>query len=97
MHYLLIYELVDDYLERRAAFRQEHLEKAKQAVTRGELLLGGALSNPADTAVLLFTGASPEAAELFARNDPYVQNGLVVKWRVREWTTVVGEGASCRL
>ena len=58
---------------------------------RGELLLGGALANPADGAVLLFTGDSPEVAEKFAQADPYVANGLVKRWYVREWTTVVGE------
>jgi uncharacterized protein YciI len=41
--------------------------------------------------MLLFKGESPAAAEAFANNDPYVVNGLVTKWRVREWTTVVGE------
>ncbi len=94
MHYLLFYEAGDDYVARRAPFRNEHLEKAWQAVARGELVLGGALSHPTDGAVLLFQGGSPEVAEKFARNDPYVTNGAVKRWYVRTWTTVVGEGAS---
>jgi uncharacterized protein len=94
MHYLLIYDLVPDYLERRAALRDAHLERAWQAAERGDLLLGGACADPADMAVLLFKGDSPAAAEAFAQGDPYVLNGLVATWRVREWTTVVGEGAS---
>ena len=60
---------------------------------RGELVLGGALADPADQAVLLFKGAGPEAAEAFARADPYVANGLVRSWRVRPWTTVIGPDA----
>ena len=56
MHYLLIYDVSDDYLERRAAFRAEHLALAWAAHERGELLLGGALADPVDGAVLLFTG-----------------------------------------
>jgi uncharacterized protein len=94
MHYLLFYELVDDYLTRRGEFRPEHLTKGWQAVERGELVVGGALTGPADTAVLLFKGNSPEVAEKFASNDPYVLHGLVRRWYVREWMTVVGDLAT---
>src|SRR5688572_17088705 len=94
MHYILFYDFADDYLTRRSEFRAEHLRQAWAASGRGELLLGGALANPADKGVLLFTGDSPEVAERFAREDTYVKNGLVVKWHVREWTTVAGEGAA---
>ena len=94
MHYLLIYELGDDYLERRPAFRAHHLELAKRASERGELLLAGALADPADKAILLFEADSPEPARRFAEADPYVENGLVKSWEVRAWTTVVGERAA---
>lgn len=94
MHYLLFYEVTDDYMERRAAFRNVHLKLGWEAAERGELVLGGALSNPVDGAVLLFKGDSPEVAEKFARADPYVTSGIVKRWRVREWTTVVGEIAA---
>ena len=91
MHYLLFYEVVDKYAERRAPFRAAHLAYAKQALERGELVLGGAFANPIDGTVLLFKGSSPAVAETFANGDPYVVNGLVTRWRVREWTTVIGE------
>ena len=94
MHYLLIYELADDYLARRGEFREPHLQKAWQAHERGELVLGGALNDPVDKAVLLFKGDSPKAAEAFAQADPYVVNGLIKRWYVRPWTTVVGKDAS---
>jgi uncharacterized protein YciI len=97
VHYLLFYDVVDDYVERRAAFRAAHIKLARQAVDRGELVLGGGLANPADGAVLLFKGNSPAPAEAFAEADPYVRNGLVTKWRVREWTTVVGPLAEVAL
>jgi uncharacterized protein YciI len=90
VHYLLFYDVVDDYAERRAPFRAAHLAHATQALARGELVLGGAFANPIDGTMLLFRGSSPAAAEAFATADPYVTNGLVTKWRVREWTTVVG-------
>lgn len=93
-HYLLFYHVVRDYLERRPAFRELHLQHAERARARGELVLAGALAEPVDQAVLLFRGSSPEVAESFARSDPYVINGLVDRWEVRPWTTVVGEGIS---
>lgn len=94
MHFLLLYDLVPDYLERRAEFRDEHLALAWQSHRRGEMVLGGALTDPTDQAVLLFEADSPEVAESFARTDPYVRHGLVARWRVRAWTTVVGETAA---
>ena len=97
MHYLLIYDVVEDYVERRAPLRAEHIALARAAEARGELVLGGALANPPDGAVLLFRGDSPAAAERFAASDPYVANGLVTRWRVREWTTVVGRDAEVKL
>jgi len=94
MHYLLFYEVGEDYVSRRAQSRDAHLEKAWQASERGELVLGGALSNPVDGAVLLFQGDSPEVAEKFARADPYVTSGILKGWHVREWTTVAGKDSA---
>jgi uncharacterized protein len=90
VHWLLLYELVDDYLERRTPLRPEHLGLATAAHQRGELLMAGALADPADGAVLVFRGDGPSAAEAFARADPYVREGLVSSWRVRPWTVVIG-------
>jgi uncharacterized protein YciI len=97
MHYLLIYDLVADYLERRPAHRTEHLTLAWAAHDQGELVLGGALVDPADTAILLFQGNSPAGAEAFAAADPYVRHGLVTRWQVRPWSTVVGTAAATPL
>ena len=94
MHYLLYYDVVPDYAERRASFRAQHLARAWAAVERGELILGGALADPMDGALLLFNCDSVAAVEAFARGDPYVVHGLVRHWRIREWTTVVGPDAS---
>ncbi len=100
MTYLLLYDVVDHYADRRVPFRAAHLAYSNEAVARGELLLGGALADPVtgssgkrppvDMAVLLFRAPSKDVVERFAVHDPYVQNGLVKSWRVREWTTVVG-------
>lgn len=93
-HFLLFYEVGEDYVARRAAFRDAHLQKAWAAHARGDLILGGALADPVDGAVLLFKGDSAQVAEAFAKTDPYVLNGLVSRWRIREWTTVAGDGAA---
>ena len=97
MHYLLFYDVVSDYETRRLALRDAHLAHARKAQDRGELVLGGALASPIDGAIILLQGDSPLVAEAFAENDPYVANGLVTRWRVREWTTVVGKEASVKL
>ncbi len=94
MHFLLFYEYESDYLERRGPLRAEHLKMAWESVERSELLLAGALADPADGAVLVFQGESPAGAEAFANADPYVRNGLVKRWFVRKWTTVVGKDAA---
>lgn len=94
MHYLLFYEVSEDYIARRGEYRDAHLKNAWAASERGELVLGGAFANPPDGALLLFRGDSPEVAERFAQADPYVLNGVVKRWYVREWTTVAGEEAA---
>jgi uncharacterized protein YciI len=97
-HFLLTYTLAPDYLARRPGFRAEHLGLAQAAVAGGDLVLGGAVAgldgSTPDEAQLLFAGEDAAAAEAFACADPYVINGLVSRWRVREWVTVVGEGAA---
>jgi uncharacterized protein len=89
-YFALIYETVDDYVARRAQFRSAHLELAREAHARGELLLAGAFSDPVDRALLVFRAADASTVEHFARRDPYVTSGLVRKWEVRRWTVVIG-------
>ena len=91
MHYLLFYDVVDGYVEKRTKFRDQHLKYASQAHARGELVMAGALTDPVDGAVLVFRGESPAVAEAFAKADPYVMNGLIKSWRVRKWVTVIGD------
>src|SRR5690348_7985489 len=88
-YYLLLYHLVDDYLERRGEYRTEHLQLVWEAFDRGELLLGGAVAEPADTAVLVFRGNSADIAKQFAAGDPYLRHGLVERWEVRQWNVVI--------
>jgi len=89
MHLVLEYTLADDYLDRRAALREDHLALARAAHDRGELLLAGALPDPFDRALLIWT-APREVVERFVEQDPYVVQALVTGWTIREWNVVVG-------
>ncbi|HSB81533.1 MAG TPA: YciI-like protein [Candidatus Methylomirabilis sp.] len=90
MYYMLLYDVVDNFIERRTVFREEHLKQVRDAHDRGELWLAGALVDPVDGAALVFTTEDRSVAERFAQNDPYVKGGLVKQWRVRQWNVVVG-------
>ena len=90
MYFALIYDVVDHFLERRAVYRDEHLHLVRDLHARGEVIMGGALGDPADGAMLIFKGHTSEIAEDFAKRDPYVTNGLVTRWQVRPWNVVVG-------
>ena len=91
MYYILFYKTVDNYMERRVTFRDEHLALANKAHLKGHLIMAGALDNPTDSAVLIFKADSSEIPEEFAKNDPYVKNGLIMEWHVRAWTVVIGD------
>ena len=90
MYYMLIYKTVENYVEKRAPFRAEHLGYSDAAHARGELFMGGALGDPADSAILIFRAESASVVEEFAKNDPYVKAGLITEWSVRPWTVVIG-------
>ena len=94
MHYILFYDVVDGFVDKRVQYRSLHLDHVRKAHERGELVLAGALADPVDGAVLVFNGSSRETVETFARTDPYVTHGLVTRWWVRKWMTVIGEGAT---
>jgi len=89
-YYALFYDVVDGFLARRAAYREEHLGLVREAHRRGELLLAGAFTDPADRALLVFRAPERSVAEDFAKSDPYVTRGLVARWEVRSWAVVIG-------
>lgn len=94
-YFALFYEVEETFVERRAPFREEHLRLADAAHRRGEIVLAGALAEPADGALLIFRGDDSTAARSFAEKDPYVRNGLVKCWKVRPWSVVVGGESAC--
>lgn len=93
-HFLLIYDYAPDFMEKRGPVRPAHLDLCRASAARDELQLGGAVpSDDPPFGLLLFKAQGPEIAEAFAQSDPYVSQGVVERWRVREWVTVVGESA----
>ena len=91
MYYLLFYNVVDDFLQRRRPLRQEHLELAREANERGELVLAGAYADPPDGAALVFRADDDSVVRDFVARDPYVREGLVKNWSIRQWTVVMGD------
>ncbi|HUR32290.1 MAG TPA: YciI-like protein [Vicinamibacterales bacterium] len=90
-YFVLRYDaVVDDYVNRRAPYRAEHLKLLSEAHARGEVVMAGAVGESPDGAIIIFRSATPELAEQFVRNDPYVQNGLILTWRVQPWNVVIG-------
>jgi len=88
--FALQYELIDDFVARRTPFREQHLGLLRDLQSRGEVVLAGAFAEPADRALLVFKSADRSIPESFAKNDPYVVNGLVKRWEVRLWSVVIG-------
>ncbi len=88
MYYILFYKTVENYIERRAPLRGDHLGLVSEFHNDGRLIMAGALTEPADGAVLIFRGDTPEAAHEFVSRDPYVKNGLITEWSVRQWMVV---------
>jgi uncharacterized protein YciI len=88
-YFALTYDVVPDFVDRRTPYRPEHLQLARDAHGRGELVLAGALGEPAG-ALLVFKADDRSTAENFAKADPYVTSGLVRSWVVRPWTVVIG-------
>jgi uncharacterized protein YciI len=65
-----------------------HQERWREFVQRGELLMIGPFANAQeDGAMAIFT--THEAAEEFVRGDPFVLNGIVRKWVIRDWIEVL--------
>ena len=92
-YFALMYDVVDDFANKRMPFRPAHFKEVRESNDRGELIMAGALGEPAG-ALLIFRASAKSTAELFANNDPYVKEGLVKSWKVRPWTVVVGQDPS---
>jgi len=88
MKYVLFYESADDVASNAPAHYPAHRARVDEFHARGDLLLVGTFADPQkDGSMSVF--ASREAAEEFAREDPFVLNGVVRDWRVLDWNEVL--------
>jgi uncharacterized protein YciI len=87
--YLLRYEYVSNILDQRGPFRAEHLQNALDLKAEGKILMGGALVDPVDTGLFVFSTNDKLEIERFVQNDPYVKNKLVTNYSIREWMVAV--------
>jgi uncharacterized protein YciI len=89
-HFALIYDMVENFVERRKPYREAHLQLIDDAHARGLIVMAGAMGDPPDGGLLIFRADSPAAVEEFVAADPYVKSGIVTGWRVRQWNVVSG-------
>ena len=91
-YFALFYDYVENILEKRGPHRPDHLKYISKYVDDGRCKLGGAFAdNNVDGALIIFQCDDISQVEDFAKNDPYVLNGLVTNYRVRPWTVVAGD------
>jgi uncharacterized protein YciI len=88
--YVLFYESADDVRSKAPLHFPEHRARWKEFQDRGTLLMIGTFADPQEEgSMAIFT--TREAAETFARGDPFVLNGVVRRWSIREWSEAIGD------
>lgn len=92
-HWALHYQYVPDAFEKRVPFRADHLALTSKYKSSGSMLSGGAYADPPMGALLTFHSTRSEV-EKFIKEDPYVTNGVVTDYKIREWTVVVGSSSN---
>ncbi len=88
MKYVLLYEAADDFGTKVPAHIDAHRALWKQFQAQGTLLMVGPFTDqPAGGAMGIFT--TRPAAEAFVKADPFVTQGVVARWTIREWKEVL--------
>ncbi len=83
MKYVLFYVSAPDVLEKAPIHVPAHKARLDEFHARGTLLMVGTLGGPTEGAMAAFT--TREAAEEFVKDDPFVLNGVVSSWQIKEW------------
>ncbi len=87
MKYVVFYESAGDVLVKAPLHIAAHSARLRDFHARGVLLMAGPFADPREGAMSIFTDR--EAAEEFVRDDPFVLNGVVRNWYLREWNEVL--------
>ncbi|MBM3665132.1 MAG: hypothetical protein FJW92_05005 [Actinobacteria bacterium] len=88
-HFLLMYDYVEDILERRAPYREAHLGRLTRLKQDGRVLMAGALGDPVTGAAIVFAPCAPEEVGEYVLRDPYYEAGLITDWRAIPWNVVI--------
>lgn len=90
VRHVVLYASAPDVLSRAPAHFPAHKARLDEFHARGELLLVGTFGDPQEQgSMAIFT--TREAAEAFVADDPFVLNGVVRAWEIREWNEILGE------
>jgi len=90
--HVLLYTSADDVVSRAPAHFPAHRARLDEFHGRGVLLAVGTFGDPQEQgSMAIFT--TREAADEFARDDPFVLGGVVSAWEVREWNEVEFDSA----
>lgn len=87
MKYVMLYENAADFAETAPLHIKAHRARLEEFHGQGTLLMAGPFTHPEQRAMGIFT--SREAAEEFIKDDPFVLNGVVVGWEIREWREIL--------
>ena len=88
--FILTYSSVAEAMAKEPATIAAHLARSKEFHQRGELLMAGAfLDRPEEPLSTMAVFTSREAAEEFAKGDPFLLKGEVKNWYIREWANML--------
>jgi uncharacterized protein YciI len=86
--YVVLYESADDVARKAPPHFAAHRERYTAFHQRGDLLMIGTFADPQTEGAMAVFG-SRAAAEEFVADDPFVVNGVVKAWHIREWDDVL--------
>ena len=89
MKAVLFYHPAPDVLAKAPVHFPAHKARLDEFQRRGELLAVGTWADPREGSMAVFR--SRPAAEAFAKDDPFVTNGVVSRYDIKDWNeTLLG-------
>jgi uncharacterized protein YciI len=85
---VVLYHATADVLERAPAYMPAHQACIQEFHDRGDLLLIGTFGDPVREGALCVL-RSREAAEAWVKQDPFVTEGLVARYEIRDWNEIL--------
>ncbi len=92
MKYVVLYESADDVISKAPLHFPAHKARLDEFHARGDLLLVGTFGDPQNEGSMAIF-ATRQGAEEFVSGDPFVLNGVVARYEIREWNEIL-EGSN---